>query len=168
MAMTANLGILAPERTADRESLVDLLTTAYWMEMETVMNYTAASVNPDGVRAREVVESLAEEIQDELGHAQELAQRIKELHGVVPGSAAFTATQLTLQPPEHQTDVVHIIKGVIDAENAAIAHYMRVIEFAGEVDPVTEDMVLGLVRDEHKHLRLFEGFLREYRAEGAA
>jgi bacterioferritin len=168
MATTANLGILDPDRAADRASLVDLLTTAYWMEMETVMNYTASSINPDGVRAQEVIESLAEDVAEEMGHARELAMRIKELHGVVPGSAAFTPSQLTLQPPEHQTDIVHVIRGVIDAENAAIAHYLRIVDFAGEVDPVTEDMVIGLLRDEQKHLRLFEGFLREYQAEGAA
>lgn len=163
--MNANLGILDADRTDDREALVDLLTTAYWMEMETVMSYTAASINPDGVRAQEITASLAADITEELTHAQELAQRIKELHGVVPGSEAFTAGQHYLQPPEHQTDIVHVIRGVIQAENAAIAHYQRIIEFAGEVDPVTEDMVIALLRDEQKHLRLFEGFLREY--EGA-
>jgi bacterioferritin len=166
--MTANLGILDSERAADREALVDLLTTAYWMEMETVMNYTASSVNPDGVRAQEIIESLAADVGEELGHARELATRIKELHGVVPGSEGFTAGQHTLQPPEHQTDIVHVIRGVIDAENSAIAHYQRMIEFAGEVDPVTEDMIIALLRDEQKHLRLFEGFLREYEAEGTA
>lgn len=160
--MTANLGILDPDRTADREALVDLLTTAYWMEMETVMSYTANSINPDGVRAQEITSSLAADITEELGHAQELAKRIKELHGVVPGSESFTAGQHYLQPPERQTDITHVIRGVIQAENAAIAHYQRIIDFAGEVDPVTEDMVIGLLRDEQKHVRLFEGFLREY------
>lgn len=170
MATTKHVsaGILSEAQSAKRAEIVELLHRAYWMEMETVMNYTANSINPDGVRAQEVIESLAGDIQEELGHAQQLATRIKELHGVVPGSAAFTASQMTLQPPEHQTDIVHVIRGVIDAENAAIAHYMRTIDFAGEVDPVTEDMVIDLLRDEQKHLRLFEGFLREYQAEGAA
>jgi bacterioferritin len=164
--VTATMGILDPEHAADREALVGLLTTAYWMEMETVMNYTANSINPDGVRAQEITESLAADITEELGHARELATRIKELYGVVPGSESFTAGQSSLQPPEHQTDIVHVIRGVIDAENAAIAHYQRVIAFAGEVDPVTEDLAIQLLRDEQKHLRLFEGFLREYEAEG--
>jgi bacterioferritin len=33
-------------------------------------------------------------------------------------------------------------------------------------DYVTQDMVIGILRDEERHRRLFEGFLREYEAEG--
>ena len=97
------------------------------MEIETVMSYIANSVNPDGVRAQEIIESLTEDIQEELGHAQQFAARIKELYGVVPGSLEFTAEQSYLQPPEHQTDIVHVIKGVIEAETGAIEHYNRII-----------------------------------------
>ena len=95
------------------------------MEIETVMSYIANSVNPDGVRAQEIIESLQEDIQEELGHAQQFATRIKELYGVVPGSLDFSAEQSYLQPPEHQTDIVHVIKGVIEAETGAIEHYNR-------------------------------------------
>ena len=42
-----------------RERVVELLCKAYWMEIETVMSYIAASVNLDGVRAQEIKESLA-------------------------------------------------------------------------------------------------------------
>jgi bacterioferritin len=145
-----------------------MLQHAYWMEIETVMSYMASSVNPDGVRAQEIKESLAEDIQEELGHAQRFAERIKELWGVVPGSEEFRAEQSYLQPPEHQTDVVHVIRGVIEAETGAIEHYNRIIEASDGVDPVTQDMVTEILHDEESHRRLFEGFLREYEAEGLA
>ena len=118
--------------------------------------------------AQEIVESLQEDIQEELGHAQQFANRIKELYGVVPGSQEFTAEQSYLQPPEHQTDIVHVIRGVIEAETGAIEHYNRIIEFTDEIDPVTNDMVIAILRDEEGHRRLFEGFLREYEAESLA
>ena len=102
-------GILADSQSAARERIVELLTKAYWMEVETVMSYLAASVNPDGVRAREIVESLEGDVDEELGHARQFAARIKELYGVVPGS-----------------------------------------------------------NDEQGHRRLFEGYLREFEAEGTA
>src|SRR5919199_1059300 len=161
-------GILADENKEKRTEIIELLTKAYWMEIETVMSYVANSTNPDGVRAQEIVESLREDIQEELGHAQQFAQRIKDLYGVVPGSLDFTAEQTYLQPPEHQTDVVHVIKGVIEAETGAIEHYNAVIEFTEEVDPVTNDMVIAILHDEEGHRRLFEGYLREYEAEGLA
>ena len=155
-------GVLAEDNKKNREKLIGMLKKAYWMEIETVMSYITNSVNPDGVRAQEIVESLEEDIQEELGHAQQFATRIKELYGVVPGSKEFTAEQDALQPPEHQTDVVHVIKGVIEAETGAIEHYNTIIEATDGVDWVTADMVTDVLRDEEAHRRLFEGFLREF------
>jgi bacterioferritin len=165
---TPRHGILSDEMREEREQLIEMLKKAYWMEMETVMSYTANSINPDGVRAQEIIESLQEDVQEELGHAQQFGQRIKELYGVVPGSLDFKAEQTFLQPPRHQTDIVHVIKGVIAAEGGAIEHYNAIIEFTDDKDPVTNDMVIAILRDEEGHRRLFEGFLREYEAEGLA
>ncbi len=162
------MGILDDDMKDDREQLIGMLTRAYWMEIETVMSYITNSINPDGVRAQEIIESLNTDIQEELGHAQEFGARIKELYGVVPGSLDFKAEQSYLQPPDEQTDVVHVIKGVIEAESGAIEHYNRIIEFCEGRDPVTQDMVITILRDEEGHRRLFEGFLREYQAEGLA
>ena len=63
------------------------------MEIETVINYVANSTNPDGVRAQEIIEALANDIEEELGHARKFADRIKELYGVVPGSLGFHPEQ---------------------------------------------------------------------------
>jgi len=161
-------GILSEEKASEREELVELLKKAYWMEIETVMSYIANSINPDGVRAQEIIESLQEDIEEELGHAKQFAARIKELYGVVPGSLEFAAVQSYLQPPEHQTDIVHVIKGVIEAETGAIEHYNRIIEFTDGRDFVTQDMVIAILHDEEGHRRLFEGYLREYEVEGLA
>jgi bacterioferritin len=86
----------------------------------------------------------------------------------VPGSLDFTAEQSYLQPPGEQTDIVHLIQGVIQAETGAIEHYNRIVEFCDDKDLVTQDMVIAILRDEEGHRRLFEGFLREYKAEGLA
>jgi bacterioferritin len=161
-AMKSSSGILADDMREEREEIVGMLKEAYWMEMETVMSYLANSVNPDGVRAQEIIESLREDIQEELGHAKQFATRIKELYGVVPGSMDFKAEQDYLQPPERQSDIVHVIEGVIAAETGAIDHYNKIIEATDESDPVTNDMVIAILRDEERHRRLFEGFLREY------
>src|ERR671915_1122274 len=165
---TVREGVLADENSSRREELISMLTQAYWMEIETVMNYMAGSINPDGVRAQEIRESLEEDVQEELGHARRFGERIKELYGVVPGSLDFHAEQSYLQPPDEQTDIVHVIKGVIEAETGAIDHYNKIVEFCDDKDLVTQDMVIDILHDEEGHRRLFEGFLREYAAEGLA
>ncbi len=144
-AGTSTHGILSPDRDEARKRIIAMLTKAYWMEMETVMSYMANSVNPDGVRAQEIIESLREDIQEELGHAQQFASRIKELYGVVPGSMDFSAEQSYLQPPSEQTDIVHVIRGVIEAECGAIDFYNAIIEFTEDTDPVTNDMVIAIL-----------------------
>jgi bacterioferritin len=165
---TIRHGILGEGMREDREHLIEMLVKAYWMEVETVMSYLANSINPDGVRAQEIIESLEQDVQEELGHARQFGERIKELYGVVPGSLDFSAEQSYLQPPDDQVDVVHVIKGVIEAESGAIEHYNQIIEFCEGKDPVTQDMVIEILHDEEGHRRLFEGFLREYTAEGMA
>jgi bacterioferritin len=162
MTTRTTQGILAAENAEKRDEIIELLARAYWMEIETVMSYLANSINPDGLRAQEIRESLQGDIQDELGHAQLFGNRIKELYGVVPGSLEFRAEQSYLQPPDEQTDLVHVIEGVIEAETGAIEHYNRIIEATDGVDWTTQDMVIEILRDEERHLRLFEGFLREF------
>jgi len=159
-AVAASEGILSDEVKAERAELVTMLQRAYFMELETVISYITNSVNPDGLLAREIAESLTTDIQEELGHAQEFATRIKELYGVVPGSQEFTPEQSFLQPPSDNLDIKHVVEGVIQAETGAIEHYNKIIEFCEGTDPVTQDMVIAILRDEEGHRRLFEGFLR--------
>ncbi len=164
-AHTATTGVLAESDSTKRQEILEMLAKAYWMEIETVMSYIANSVNPDGVRAQQIIESLEQDVSEELGHAKQFANRIKELYGVVPGSMEFNAEQTYLQPPEHQTDIVHVIRGVIEAETGAIEHYNRIIETTDGLDWVTQDMVIAILRDEERHRRLFEGYLREYETD---
>jgi bacterioferritin len=158
----ASVGILADANAAKREEIVQLLTKAYWMEMETVISYLSNSANLDGVRAEEIAENLANDVEEELGHAKLFAQRIKDLYGTPPGSLEFTPEQTYLQTHEDGTDVVSVIKGVIEAEAGAIEHYTRIIEACDGVDWATQDMVIDILRDEENHLRTFERYLTEY------
>lgn len=146
-----------------RQQIIDMLITAYWMELETVTNYLANSVDLDGVRAEEIKKSLAADITEELTHAQSLAKRVKEVGGRVPGSMGFKATQKSLQPPSDSTKVVEVIKGVIEAEEAAIAHYNKLIDLSEEArDFVTQDLCITQLADEEAHRIMFAGFLKEY------
>lgn len=131
-------------------------------EMETVMNYIANSINLDGVRAEEIKASLQADIQAELLHAQTIAKRIKTIGGIVPGSLSFQARQTSLQPPQKLTDVVAIIKGVLIAEESAIAQYKKLIKMCDGDDYVTQDMCVTALGDEEEHFREFKGFLSEY------
>lgn len=144
------------------QEIIEELAKAYNMELETVTNYIAASTNLDGVRAEEIKKSLAADIPAELAHAQLLAKRIKTLGGQVPGSQALKFEQATLQPLPDSTDVVAVIKGVLDAEGGAIKQYSKLIELCNGVDYVTQDMCITILGDEEEHRQEFRGYLKEY------
>lgn len=146
--------------------IIRLLTKSYNAEIETVMNYLANSVNLEGVRANHIKESLQADITEELGHAQQLAKRIHTLGGVVPGSFGLDWTQKGMQPPKDSTNVVAVIKGVIAAEEDAIAGYESLIKACEGVDYVTEDLAVTIMADEEEHRREFVGFLKEYQKKG--
>jgi bacterioferritin len=132
------------------------------MELETVQNYIANSVHLDGVRSDVIKKALAADVATEVMHAQQLAQRIKTIGGRVPGSLENQRNQDFLQPPQDTTDVVAVIKGVIQAEESAIAQYNKIIKMCDQRDYVTQDMVIGILGGEEDHRREFVGFLKEY------
>ena len=67
-----------------------------------------------------------------------------------------------LQPPKKNTDVVSVIKGVIQAEDSAIAQYNKLIKLCDGFDYVTQDICITALGDEEEHRREFMGFLSEY------
>lgn len=163
----ATTRILEEQETTTNREIVDNLIRSYWMEMETVQNYLANSVNLEGVKAKQIKESLDADIQEELGHARRLAKRIHVLGGFVPGSADFRASQLSLQPPRDTTDLPAVIRGVIEAEEAAIDQYRKLIRLTEGVDYATQDLCIQLLADEQEHRRDFIAFLAEFDREEA-
>src|SRR5215831_9043526 len=121
---------------ATKDQIISALRKSYMMEVETVVNYLANSLHLEGVRADFIKQALATDIQEELGHAQQLGNRIKQLGGSVPGSTHLKMTQRSLEPPKDSTEVVAVIKGVLEAEEEAINGYNAIIRLTDGVDYV--------------------------------
>lgn len=147
---------------ATKNDIIANLRQAYNMEVETVINYLANSLHLEGVRADFIKQALATDIQEELGHAQKLGHRIKQLGGSVPGSMHLKMTQRSLEPPDDPTDVVGVIKGVLQAEEDAIRHYKDMIKQTDGEDYVTQDLAITILGQEEAHRQQFEGYLKEY------
>jgi bacterioferritin len=144
------------------KDIITELKKSYAIELETIQNYLANSVDLDGVDAEEVKKSLGEEIDLKLKHSRRLAKRIKVLGGRVPGSLELSRDQNLLQPPLDSTDVMAVIQGVISVKEAAISQYQKIITLTDGLDYVTQDMVIDLLSDEQEHRRLFLSFLAQH------
>ena len=147
---------------ASKQEVIAALRQAYNMEVETITNYLANSLHLEGVRAEFIKQALAADIQGELTHAQQLGNRIKQLGGTIPGSLDLQMTQKSLQPPSDTTDVVDVIRGVLQAEEEAIALYKSLIRLTEGEDYVTQELAITLQADEEAHRQQFEGYLKEY------
>lgn len=156
------MAVTTDRKATSTQQIIAALQKAYSMEIETVTNYLANSVNLDGVRAEEIKKSLADDVQEELGHGQRLAHRIKQLGGFVPGPAELGFGNSHLDPSASTTDVERVIRAVIDDEQSAINHYKQIIRDTEGKDYVTQDLCIALLADEEEHRTQFEGFLKEY------
>ena len=157
---------MAKAESDDNDRLVELLQEARNDELETVINYQANAIALSGVEAQEIADSLAEDVGEELGHAEEIGERISVLGGEPRGSYEIEMSQESLQPPEEATDQLSVVEGVIEAESDAVSTYQELVEAAEEAsDPVTEDLATELLADEEEHLAKFEGFREGLLAE---
>lgn len=147
-----------------RREIVELLTQAYWMEIEIVMNYIAASISHESGRNRQVKDALLESVEEEVEHAQRIGRRIQELHRAALPAGGLTIDHEYLQPPDRQSNVVAMLEAMVGAEMAAIQHYARIKRASARVDRATYALAAELLHDEERHLGLIEGYLHECRA----
>src|SRR5205809_7041573 len=109
---------------ATNHDMINELRRSYALELETVENYLANSIDLDGVRAVEIKKALLRDIEEELGHARKLGNRIKVLEGRAPGSLDLARGQRYLQPPHDSTDLIALIR----AEEEAIDQYKKLMK----------------------------------------
>jgi bacterioferritin len=148
---------------SNKQEIMQALLRAYNKEVETIINYLSLSIDLDGVRAEFIKQALAADITGELDHARRLGARIKQLGGQIPGSLSLKMEQTYLQPPQDTTDVISVIRGVLEAENDAIRTYNLIIDLCEKGrDFVTQELAIDILGDEEGHRQQFEGFLKEY------
>jgi bacterioferritin len=140
---------IAPtEVVGPRSALVGELTAAYWHELEGVTSHLASSTNREGVHAERIAGSIHQVIADDLKHAQQVALRIRRLHGVPPRPDEFAAQNLLLQPPAEPLDNVSALAGLIEAQTTAIERYRRIAALAPKAcDWVTQALAHRIMRE---------------------
>ena len=140
------------------------LVRAYQDDIETAMNYISAGTNIQrlGVKGHTISESLLGDVDDEMGHAKTLADRLHALGYKVPCSSMFRVRQKNLSCENHG-DLRAVVMGVIEAEDSAIALYKEIAALCDQtMDFATIDIVSEILVDEERHKREFEDFLSDF------
>jgi bacterioferritin len=144
------------------KEIITELRRSYAIELETIQNYLANSIDLEGTNAEVIRKSLEEQIALKLKHARRLAKRINVLGGRVPGSLELPRDQNLLQPPMDNADMMAVIRGVVSTNEASISQYQKIINLTEGFDYVTQDIVIDILSDEREHRRLFLSFLAQH------
>jgi len=134
------------------EETVRLLNEAMMAEHQAIYQYMNHYNNVRG-KWPDIIDHFKDHMDEELAHANQLAQRIYTLGGV-PDTNMLT-------PAEYTDDVDEALRQDIIGEQEAIDLYSKIMDHCEEVnDKATLMMIEGILADEVKHIDEFAKFRR--------
>ena len=148
----ANLdqGAVTAGYSADRSEVVKLLNDALATELVCVLRYRRHHFMARGIHGKSIADEFLVHSNEELGHADQLAQRIVQLGG----EPDFSPDSLNARSHAEYiegTALVDMIKEDLVAERIAIDSYRELIAYLGHQDPTTSQMLKDILAVEEEH-----------------
>lgn len=136
----------------DTKELVEVLNKALADEWLAYYQYWAGSKVLVGPMKGDVEAELIEHANDELRHADLLAERIDQLGGmpILDPKEWFELSGCGYEAPL-DPKVKKVIEQNIKAEQCAIDVYNRIMKMTREKDPVTYQIAFEIIKDEIEH-----------------
>ncbi|WP_035587426.1 ferritin-like domain-containing protein [Hippea jasoniae] len=146
----------------DVKEVIDLLNKAYADEWLAYYQYWLGAKVVKGPMKDAVITELTEHANDELRHADMVANRIIQLGGVpiLQPKQWYDFTNCGYDAPENPF-VEEILKQNIKGEQCAIDVYKSLIETTHMKDPVTYNLALQILEDEVEHEEDLQGLLED-------
>ncbi|MEO8500093.1 MAG: ferritin-like domain-containing protein [Vicinamibacteria bacterium] len=143
-------GAVTSGYTADRPAVLRLLNDAMATEIVCMLRYRRHHFMARGINARSTADEFLLHSNEELGHADLLAERIVQLGGepdLAPeGLAARSHAEYVTG-----TSLVEMIREDLVAERIAIDSYRDFIGYLGDADPTTSDLLKRILAVEEDH-----------------
>lgn len=150
-AVTAGYG-------ADRIEVLKLLNEALATEIVCVLRYRRHHFMARGIHAKGPADEFLVHSNEEQGHADRLAQRIVQLGG----APDFDPDSLTSRSHAQYVaagDLTAMISENLVAERIAIDSYREMIQYLGDRDPTTGQLLRDILLVEEKHADELSGWL---------
>ena len=142
-AVTENYG-------ANREKILELLNEALATEMVCVLRYRHDHYVARGIQAKAAATEFMEHANEELGHADKIAERIVQLGGE-PDFNPDTLTKRSHAEYRIGKTIQEAIKENLVAERIAIESYREMVQYIGQSDPTTRRMLEEILAVEEEH-----------------
>jgi len=132
--------------------LIELLNKALADEWLAYYQYWIGSKIVVGPMKGDVITELTEHAADELRHAELLVSRIIQLGGtpILKPADWYKLTNCGYDAPENP-NVKKILEQNIKGEQCAIGVYSKLLEFTKEIDLITHEIILEILKDEVEH-----------------
>ena len=143
-------GAVTAGYSADRTAVVKLLNDALATEIVCVLRYRRHHFTARGIDAKSTADEFLDHSNEELGHADRIAERIVQLGGE-PDFAPDGLTGRSHAEYVAGGSLVEMIKEDLVAERIAIDSYRELIQYLGEQDPTTSQMLKEILAVEEQH-----------------
>jgi bacterioferritin len=143
-------GAVTEDYSLNREQAVAILNEALATELVCVLRYKFHYFMATGIHSQAAKAEFLEHAKEEQEHADEIAERIKQLGGKPDmNPAGLTARSHSEYKEGHS--VVEMLKEDLIAERIAIESYREMIQFFGDKDTTTRRMLEGILAVEEEH-----------------
>lgn len=143
-------GAITQTYTADRLEVIKLLNDALATELVCVLRYRCHHFMARGIHAKNVAAEFLAHSNEEQAHADQLAARIVQLGG----EPDFSPDSLTSRShAEYQLgkNLQEMIKENLIAERIAIDSYREFIQYLGDKDTTTSQILKSILAVEEEH-----------------
>ncbi|WP_025209369.1 ferritin-like domain-containing protein [Hippea sp. KM1] len=136
----------------DVNEVINLLNKAYADEWLAYYQYWLGAKLVKGPMKEAVIQELIEHANDELRHAEMVANRIIQLGGtpILKPAQWYDFTNCGYDAPENPV-VEEILRQNIKGEQCAIGVYKDLIDITHTKDPITYNLALQILEDEVEH-----------------
>ena len=136
--------------SADRDAVLKMLNDALATEIVCVLRYRRHYFMARGLESKGVAEEFLAHSNEELGHADQLAERIVQLGGEPDFSPAGLTGRSHAEYVEGAA-LFDMIKEDLVAERIAIDSYRDFIRYLADNDPTTRRMLESILAVEEEH-----------------
>ncbi|HEX9573280.1 MAG TPA: ferritin-like domain-containing protein [Myxococcales bacterium] len=143
-------GAVTPDYRADLETALKLLNEALATEIVCNLRYRRHYFMASGIHRQGVAEEFKEHADEELEHADRIAERIRQLGGAPDFNPQGLLTRSHAQYAEGNS-LVDMIKEDLIAERIAIESYTEMVRWFGDRDPTSRRMMESILAKEEEH-----------------
>lgn len=143
-------GAVTPSFTDHREEIIQLLNDSLATELVCVLRYRRHYFTATGVNSSKIKEEFLVHANDELGHADRIAERIVQLGGS-PNFSPDSLLERSHADYDESTDLKAMIRANLIAERIAVEAYRQTINLISDYDSTTRRMLEDILADEEEH-----------------